>query len=212
MLKNRDIPFISLDDDTNNVTLGRELGYSVHFDKMSDPEILKGAGLSDARAVVVTMEDPHEAERVIRNIRVLYPSVPIYASTRGREISRPRMLCWQAGSVASSCRRQSQVFISGQRYCKGPVFRTVIAKLSSRTCGATITLLSEAPWERDAGKCRQRIADLQLNNLGARPNCTRSARGTTSCAGGAEAWPAFLTTLLRWRTICPRLLRCTRAG
>ena len=82
MLENADIPFIAFDTDTNNIAMGRKRGHSVHFGDMTNPDLLAGAGLSDATAVVVTLADPHQAERVISNIRVLYPSVAIYARAR----------------------------------------------------------------------------------------------------------------------------------
>jgi glutathione-regulated potassium-efflux system protein KefB len=82
MLENKGIPWIAFDIDVDRVTLGRKRGYSVHFGDLADPEILNGAGLSDASAVVVTLEQAHGAEQLISNIRLLYPSVPIYARAR----------------------------------------------------------------------------------------------------------------------------------
>ncbi len=88
MLENKDIPCIAFDIDTDRVALGQARGQSVHFGDMTDPEILKGAGLSDARAVVVTLPDADQAERVISNIRILYPSVAIYARARDFEAEK----------------------------------------------------------------------------------------------------------------------------
>ena len=82
MLEKKDIPFMAFDIDTNRIALGRARGHSVHFGDMADPAILKGAGLADASAVVVTMDDAHKAEKVISNIRLLYPSVAIFARAR----------------------------------------------------------------------------------------------------------------------------------
>lgn len=82
MLEKKEIPFVAFDIDSSSVALGRERGHKVHFGDMANAEILKGAGLAEARAVVVTMDDPHQVEKVITDIRVLYPSVPIYARAR----------------------------------------------------------------------------------------------------------------------------------
>ncbi len=82
MLEKKDIPFLAFDIDANAVALGQKRGYHVHFGDMTNPEISKAAGLSDASAVVVTVEDVHQAERVISNVRVLCPSAAIYARAK----------------------------------------------------------------------------------------------------------------------------------
>ncbi|MDJ0972007.1 MAG: NAD-binding protein, partial [Kiloniellales bacterium] len=61
---------------------GQKLGHNVHFGDMTNPEISKAAGLADASAVVVTLENAHQAERVISNVRVLCPSAAIYARAK----------------------------------------------------------------------------------------------------------------------------------
>lgn len=79
MLEKKEIPFLAFDIDTSNVALGQKLGHGVHFGDMTNPEISKAAGLANASAVVVTLADAHQAERVISNVRVLCPSAAIYA-------------------------------------------------------------------------------------------------------------------------------------
>lgn len=86
MLEKRDIPFISFDIDSDSVALGRKRGHNVYFGDMTNPEILRGAGLADARAIVVTVEDPKQAARIISNVRVLYSSVAIYARAKDFEV------------------------------------------------------------------------------------------------------------------------------
>ena len=82
MLEKRGIPFLAFDNDTTAVALGQKRGHHVHYGDMTNPEISKAAGLSEASAVVVTVEDIHQAERVISNVRVLCPSAPIYARAK----------------------------------------------------------------------------------------------------------------------------------
>ncbi len=79
MLENNGIPYIAFDIDTDRVAHGRGRGRSIHFGDLADPKVLGGAGLSDASAVVVTLEDPHLAEKVIRSVRLLAPSVPVFS-------------------------------------------------------------------------------------------------------------------------------------
>ena len=86
MLEKRDIPFISFDIDSDSVALGRKRGHNVYFGDMTNPEILRGAGLADASAIVVTVEDPKQAARIISNVRVFYSSVAIYARAKDFEV------------------------------------------------------------------------------------------------------------------------------
>ncbi|MDJ0852345.1 MAG: monovalent cation:proton antiporter-2 (CPA2) family protein [Myxococcota bacterium] len=88
MLENGGIPFIAYDIDLDRVHLGRARGHDVHFGDMTNPNVLNGAGLSGATAVIVTLEDAHRAEQVISNVRVLYPSVAIYARARDFEAGK----------------------------------------------------------------------------------------------------------------------------
>ncbi len=82
MLEKREIPFVAFDIDTDAVSVGKQRGHNVHFGDMTNPEIAKAAGLSEASAVVVTVEDVHHAERVISNVRILCPSASIYARAK----------------------------------------------------------------------------------------------------------------------------------
>ena len=43
-------------------------------------------GLAEARAIVVTVEDPKQAARIVSNVRVLYSSVAIYARAKDFEV------------------------------------------------------------------------------------------------------------------------------
>ncbi len=85
MLENRGIPFIAFDFDMQRVALGRQRGHPVHFGNITNPLILQRAGLTDALALVVTLEDAYRAEHVITNVHLLYPSVSIYTRARDFE-------------------------------------------------------------------------------------------------------------------------------
>ena len=82
MLERKDIPFVSFDIDTESVAVGRERGHHVHFGDMTNPEIIKSAGLEEASAVVVTLDDAEQVQRIISNVRFYSPSVDLYVRAK----------------------------------------------------------------------------------------------------------------------------------
>ncbi len=82
MLEKKDIPFVAYDHDPTRVALGKKQGHDVHYANMTDSQVLDGAGLSHATAVVVTLNDVHHVERVVSTVLNFYPSVAIYARAR----------------------------------------------------------------------------------------------------------------------------------
>ncbi len=102
MLEKRDIPFISFDIDSDIVALGRKRGHNVYFGDMTNPEILRGARLADASAIVVTVEDPKQAARIISNVRVLYSSVAIYARAKDFEVKTALLSCGVSHAIPES--------------------------------------------------------------------------------------------------------------
>lgn len=73
------IPYVALDADPVCVAAARRQGLPVFFGDASRLEMLKRAGLDACQAVVITMNAPEAAERIIREIRRRWPLVPIYA-------------------------------------------------------------------------------------------------------------------------------------
>jgi CPA2 family monovalent cation:H+ antiporter-2 len=57
------------------------VGLNVVFGNADRAEVLKAAGVSRARAVVVSYPDVHSAERVVRVVRASRPNVPIVVRT-----------------------------------------------------------------------------------------------------------------------------------
>ena len=75
------IPFIALDVDPQRISDARAQGINVVFGNADRPEVLQAAGVSRARAVVVSYPDAHSAERVIRIVRGSRPEIPIVVRT-----------------------------------------------------------------------------------------------------------------------------------
>lgn len=76
-----EIPFIALDVDPQRIAEARAQGINVVFGNADRPEVLQAAGISRARAVVVSYPDARSAERVVRIVRSTRPAIPIVVRT-----------------------------------------------------------------------------------------------------------------------------------
>jgi CPA2 family monovalent cation:H+ antiporter-2 len=74
------VPHVALDLDPDVVRAAR--GASVHYGDASRTEILGRVGAGRALAVVVTMDDPRAAERVVASVRERWPELSVFARVR----------------------------------------------------------------------------------------------------------------------------------
>ncbi len=87
MLRAVDVPCIAIDMDADGVTKGRGEGYQVFFGDSSRPDVLRAVGAKNARLMVVTLDDPDVAERLIRTMKRLYPDVPLHARAHDWDVA-----------------------------------------------------------------------------------------------------------------------------
>jgi monovalent cation:H+ antiporter-2, CPA2 family len=76
-LARENIPFLALDLDEARIRDAKKAGVHVVFGSAERREVLKAAGLSRAKAVVITYADVPSAERVVQLIRQIKPELPI---------------------------------------------------------------------------------------------------------------------------------------
>lgn len=76
------IPFIVLELNSDNVRKGKELGLPVYYGDATSEEALGHAHLSEARLMVLLMNDPQAAQRVVDNVKRVAPNVPVLMRTR----------------------------------------------------------------------------------------------------------------------------------
>lgn len=74
-------PFVALELNADNVRKGRELGLPVYYGDATSPEALGHAGISSARLVVLLINDPAAAQRVVDTVRRVAPTVPVLMRT-----------------------------------------------------------------------------------------------------------------------------------
>ncbi len=75
------IPFVALDIDPERVKLAAAAGESVVFGDPSRREVLMAAGISRARALVITFADINAAMSILRHVQDIKPELPVVAKT-----------------------------------------------------------------------------------------------------------------------------------
>jgi len=75
---------VVLDSRPEVVVRLRRLGIRGYYGEVDRPEVLTAAGIAEAKAVVVAIDDPDQAVRLVRHIRARHPGLPIVARARDR--------------------------------------------------------------------------------------------------------------------------------
>jgi monovalent cation:H+ antiporter-2, CPA2 family len=82
MLHAHGIRFLAVDSDPALVMRFHNEGRDIYWGNASRPEFLDRCGLAKARALIITMDKPAEAEEIVRNTRMRYPDLTIVARAR----------------------------------------------------------------------------------------------------------------------------------
>ncbi|RAK67204.1 cation:proton antiporter [Phenylobacterium kunshanense] len=82
MLRRHEIAWVGADLDAKLVEQGRRAGESIYFGDASRAEFLLRCGLAEARALVVTMDNPEGVEAIVAVARELRPDLTIVARAR----------------------------------------------------------------------------------------------------------------------------------
>lgn len=76
------VPFVVLELNADNVQAGKALGLPVYYGDATSQEAIGHAHLAEARLLVLLMNDPQAAARVVDTARRVAPEVPILMRTR----------------------------------------------------------------------------------------------------------------------------------
>jgi len=82
MLNARLIRYVAFDMSPSRVIEARNKGLPVFFGDACRPEVLEAAGVSRAKAVVITLDDPVAASRAVQSLRREYPDLQIFVRAR----------------------------------------------------------------------------------------------------------------------------------
>ncbi|QSR15826.1 cation:proton antiporter [Novosphingobium sp. KA1] len=82
MLTRHGRPYLAVDSNTDIITEGRRRGYTVAFADAARGDAMLRLGVASAAAVIVTMDEPVSAQRIVRKLRADFPHLPIIARAR----------------------------------------------------------------------------------------------------------------------------------
>jgi voltage-gated potassium channel Kch len=73
-----------IDHDPNQIELVRRFGSKAYYGDATRLDVLEKAGVAHARLLVVAIDDPEAALRLVREVRKRYPALKIIARAHGR--------------------------------------------------------------------------------------------------------------------------------
>lgn len=82
MLATHGKPYMAIDSDADLVSHGLRLGYKVTYGNAGRGDALLRLGADEAAALIITMDEPVTAQRIVRKLRVQFPDLPILARAR----------------------------------------------------------------------------------------------------------------------------------
>jgi len=93
-------PFIALDLDAKRVATERANGHPVFYGDVRQPEVLKAAGVSDAKIIIITLNDLQATEELLISLRQSRADVSIFV--RGHDLKHCRYLKSLGATIAIS--------------------------------------------------------------------------------------------------------------
>jgi glutathione-regulated potassium-efflux system ancillary protein KefC/glutathione-regulated potassium-efflux system protein KefB len=84
VLSLKNIPFVALEKDADQVDTVRRFGGKLYFGDATRIELLRAANVGDARLFVLAIDDPEDSVKCAQLVRHHFPAVPIIARARNR--------------------------------------------------------------------------------------------------------------------------------
>jgi len=98
MLERHGKPYIAIDSDADLVAMAKREGYHATFGNAASGNVLEKCGVDRAPAVILTMDEPVLAQRLVRKLRAARPDLPIIA--RARDTNHAAMLYRMGATTA----------------------------------------------------------------------------------------------------------------
>lgn len=131
MLATHGKPYLAVDSDPDLVIDGKRRGYAVMFGDAARGDALDRIGISNATAVILTMDEPVAAQRLVRRLRGAHPDLPIIA--RARDTTHAAVLYRAGASQAvpetlESSLQLSEAVLVDLGVAMGPVIASIHEK------------------------------------------------------------------------------------
>ena len=148
LLTVHDHPYIAVEADIDAVTEGRRNGDAVLFGDVARAELVDRLALPQARALVLTMDDPVLTVRLARRVRAIAPDLPIVARARdaahAAELYRAGVTDAVPETLESSLQLSEAVLVD-----LGVAMGPVIASIHEKRDEMRQTIRREASLERE---------------------------------------------------------------
>jgi len=124
-------PYIGVDGDTDLIEQARRDAYNATFGDAGRAKVLERLGVDRAAAVILTMDEPVLAQRLVRKLRSAYPDLLIIA--RARDINHAAQL-YRSGATHAvpetleSSLQLSEAVLVGLGVAMGPVIASIHEK------------------------------------------------------------------------------------
>lgn len=82
MLGKHELPYVAVEANIDAVTSARRRGYDVMFGDVSRPEVLEKLDIANAKALIITMDEPVLAARIVKRVRIDFPELTIISRAR----------------------------------------------------------------------------------------------------------------------------------
>ncbi len=128
MLSRHGKSYIAIESDPDLVSEGRSEGYNVAFGNAANAKALTRIGIQNAEAVIMTMDEPVTAYRLVKRLRKQFPGMPILA--RARDASHAAAL-YRAGAshavpeTLESSLQLSEAVLVNLGVAMGPVIASI---------------------------------------------------------------------------------------
>jgi CPA2 family monovalent cation:H+ antiporter-2 len=131
MLARHGQAYLAVDSDADLIRMGQREGYNVVFGDAAHGHALERLGADNATAVILTMDEPVAAQRLVKKLRGQYPALPIIA--RARDASHAAQLYRVGASHAvpetlESSLQLSEAVLVDLGVAMGPVIASIHEK------------------------------------------------------------------------------------
>lgn len=131
MLQAHDQPYLALEHNVDAVLAARREGYNVIFGDVGKPRTFHRLNLDNAKALVLTMNDPVLAAKTVKRIRAEYPQLTITARARDADHAAELYLAGASDAVPEtleSSLQLSEAVLVDLGIAMGPVIASIHEK------------------------------------------------------------------------------------
>ncbi len=128
MLARHDVPWLAIDADPALVAKARAAGDPVIYGNVANAALLERLHLDQARAVIVTMDEPVLVSRTVRRIRAAHPDLPIIVRARDADHAAELYRAGASDAVPEtleSSLQLSEAVLVDMGFALGPVIASI---------------------------------------------------------------------------------------